>query len=127
MHGRSLSISGSQKLRSIMGLKNVECSLPGSLVIESMDNLVTLRGLEGISTVGKDRKGEHSVVVAFSAKLRSIKALEKASFDIGTNAADGMLWLEGNPLLTCTPEHWPTSDQKSNTVPHGECDDHLEL
>lgn len=128
MHGRSLSISGSKKLRSIRGLSNLKGDLPGSVVIESMAVLKNLNGLEGITAIGVDRKGEHSLVIAYTEKLESVKALENAKFDVGQQkVADGMLWVQANKALTCTPDWWPNRDQKSHRVPHGECPGHEEL
>jgi hypothetical protein len=127
MHGRSLSISGSKRLRSIQGLKNLKGELKGSLVIDSMGVLKSLDGLEGITKIGIDRKNDHSVVVAYTESLKSVKALENAEFDLGQPTKDdGMLWMQANKALTCTPDHWPKRDQKNHKIPHGSCD-HDEL
>jgi hypothetical protein len=127
MHGRSISVSGSKRLRSVAGLKGVKGELTGALVIDSMGVLKDLTGFEGITKIGLDRKKEHSVVVAYTESLKSVMGLKNAVFDMGTKkGSDGMLWMQANKALTCTPDHWPNRDQKSHKIPHGNCD-HDEL
>jgi hypothetical protein len=96
------------------GVKNLKGALPGGFNVNNINGLVSLDGMEGITSVGVDSWGR-SINLHNNPILTSAIALTNTEYPTGT------LYIDGNPILECVPSAWPATDMYSNTIPHGSC------
>jgi hypothetical protein len=116
----SLAIGFMPQISDTAGLAQVAGKLKGCSEVYGMVALESLKGFEGIDSIGQclevDSK-EHlgvSIRVSQCSKLVSATALENAQYE-------GALWLQGNPNLKCVPASWPQYDYEGQLIRQGDC------
>jgi hypothetical protein len=112
--GVSLDIEGAPLITSLRGLARLSGALPGALLVDGMDKLTTLDGLDGITSIGKDHNG-NSITLIDSPNLTSATALSNA----GTFTADTLIFGLVPNELACVPEHWPAKESTGRTIRNG--------
>jgi hypothetical protein len=96
------------------GAKKLKGALTGGFVVNTMDGIVSLDGMEGISSVGVNSDGR-SIFLQSNPILTSAIALTNTEYPAGT------LYIGSNTNLECVPSVWPATDQTGSTIPHGSC------
>eukprot|EP00935_MAST-01C_sp_MAST-1C-sp1_P000651 g651.t1 len=112
--GDSLHLESCPQITSLSpGLSELTGDFQGGLNVNGMDGLVTLAGLEKITSV---KSGVFSVSISVynNSKLESALALQNVKYD-------NDLGVFKNPELLCTPSQWPAEDGDGNTIPHIRC------
>ena len=83
--GWSLYINHYPLITNLAGFRKLRSKLGGALYVQSMDNLETLEGLEGVQQVGTEIYGD-SIILDSNKRLRSALALSGEWIDTATTA-----------------------------------------
>jgi len=115
-YGFSLVITQSPLITSLRGLGDLRGALLGSLTVSIMQNITTLEGLSGITSIKSGDTYGTKIEIIGNPKLTSATALS----NIKENFTSAVLDID-TAQLGCVPEQWPAKDKHGAIIRRGPC------